>query len=173
MARYRQVAAEDGTETRVVERPPWSPAQIVAVISGIVLVVVGGVALARSGVNFSNVPATHSTVAGLHFTSMSALIQLVAGVFLLAGGAYPDTAKGSMAFWGAVLLAFGLVVAIDSVPFFTMWGYTKSNGVFYAVIGGVLILAAAVSPIIFSRRRVVSTQQPVEPYAPPRTGVRY
>jgi hypothetical protein len=92
---------------------------------------------------------------------------------LLAGGAYPDTAKGSMAFWGAVLLAFGLVVAIDSVPFFNMWGYTRSNGVFYAVIGGVLILAAAVSPIIFSRRRVVSSQQPVEPYAQPRTGVRY
>jgi peptidoglycan/LPS O-acetylase OafA/YrhL len=137
------------------------------------LVVVGGVALARSGVNFSNVPATHSTVAGLHFTSMSALVQLVAGIFLLAGGAYPDTAKGSMAFWGAVLLAFGLVVAIDSVPFFNMWGYTRSNGVFYAVIGGVLILAAAVSPIIFSRRRVVSSQQPVEPYAQPRTGVRY
>jgi peptidoglycan/LPS O-acetylase OafA/YrhL len=173
MARYRKVAAAaDGTDT-VVERPPWSPAQIVAVIAGIVLVVVGGVALARSGVDFKNVPATHSTVAGLHFTSMSALIQLVAGVFLLAGGAYPDTAKASMAFWGAILLAFGLVVAIDSVPFFNMWGYTKSNGVFYAVIGGVVLVAAAVSPIIFSRRRVVSSQQPVEPYAPPRTGVRY
>lgn len=173
MARYRKAVAVDGSETRVVERPPWSPAQIVAVIAGIVLVVVGGVALARSGVNFSNVPATHSSVASLHFTSMSAVIQLVAGVFLLAGGAYPDTAKASMAVWGAVLLAFGLIVAIDSVPFFTMWGYTTSNGVFYAVIGGVLLLAAAVSPIIFSRRRVVSSQPPVDPYASPHTGVRY
>ena len=97
----------------------------------------------------------------------------MAGVYLLAGGAYPDTAKASMAFWGAVLLAFGLVVAIDSLPFFTMWGYTKSNGVFYAVIGGVLLVAAAVSPIIFSRRRVVSPQRPVDPYASPRTGVGY
>jgi hypothetical protein len=173
MPRYRQVAAEDGSVMRAVERPPWSPAQIVAVIAGIVLVVVGGVALARTGVNFSDVPATHSTVAGLHFTSMSAVIELMAGVFLLAGGGYPDTAKASMAFLGAVLLAFGLMVAIDSLPFFTMWGYTKSSGVFFAVIGGVLLVAAAVSPIIFSRRRVVSTQQPVDPYGSSRTGVGY
>jgi hypothetical protein len=173
MARYRQAVAQDGSMTRVVERPPWSPAQIVAVLAGILLVVVGGVALARSGVNFSNVPATHSTVGGLHYTSMSALIQLVAGVFLLAGGAYPDTAKASMAFWGAVLLAFGLVVAIDPVPFFNLWGYTRSNGVFYAVIGGVILLAAAISPIIFTRQRVVTSQQPVEPSASPPAGVRY
>jgi len=52
-----------------------------------------------------------------------------------------------------------------------MWGFTRSNGVFYAVIGGVLLLAAAVSPIIFSHRRVVSSQQPVDPYKTPRTGV--
>jgi hypothetical protein len=152
----RSVATGGESTYRVIERPPWSPAQLVAVAAGIVLVVIGGVALARGGIHFDAVPVTRSTVIGLHFTCLSALIQLVAGVLLLGGGAYPDTAKSTMAFFGVVLLAFGLIVAIDPTPFFTMWGYTTANGVFYAVVGGVLLVAAAVSPIFFSRRRVVS-----------------
>lgn len=152
----RSVVTGGESNYRVTERPPWSPAQLVAVAAGIVLVVIGGVALARGGVHFDAVPLTHSTVIGLHFTCMSALIQLVAGVLLLGGGAFPDAAKSTMAFFGVVLLAFGLIVAIDPTPFFNMWGYTTANGVFYAVVGGVLLVAAAVSPIFFSRRRVVS-----------------
>jgi len=89
----RSVVTDGESNYRVTERPPWSPAQLVAVAAGVVLVVIGGVALARGGIHFDAVPFTHSTVIGLHFTCMSALIQLVAGVLLLGGGAYPDAAS--------------------------------------------------------------------------------
>ncbi len=155
MTQYQeQVVTENGSASRVTRRA-WSPAQIVALIAGLVLVVMGGVALARTGVNLSNIPATHTTVAGLGFTSLSALVQLVVGVIILGGGAYPDTAKGTMGVFGVVLLAWGLIVAIDTTPFTTSWGYVHGNGIFYAVVGAILLLAAALSPVFTSRNQVV------------------
>lgn len=152
MSPIRQQYVEGGTTYRTTARAPWSPAQFVAVAAGLVLVVIGGIALARSGLHFNVIPLTHSTVAGLHFTSLSAVVQLVAGVILLGGGAYPYTAKGTMATMGVIMVAWGLIVAIDPQPFFNMWGYTTANGVFYTVVGAITLLAAAVSPIFFSSR---------------------
>ncbi len=154
MARYRQSVVEEGVTQREVVRSAWSPAQLVAVVAGLLLVVLGGVALSRSGVHFTDLAATHVMVAGMGFTTLSAIVDLVVGVIVLAGGAFPDTAKGTMAVFGVLLLAFGLVVALGPAPFSTSWGYVTANGVFFAVVGGVLLLAAIVSPIFASSRRV-------------------
>jgi len=154
MARYRQSVVEEGVTQREVVRSAWSPAQLVAIVAGLLLVVLGGVALSRSGVHFRDLAATHVMVAGMGFTTLSAIVDLVVGVIVLAGGAFPDTAKGTMAVFGVILLAFGLVVALGPTPFFTSWGYVTANGVFFAVVGGVLLLAAVVSPIFASTRRV-------------------
>ncbi len=146
----------EGVETyREVRRPPWSPGQFVALVAGLVLVIMGGVALARSGLSFSNIPLTRSMVAGLPYTSLSALVQLVVGVILLGSATHPDTARSAMIFLGVVLVAFGLIVAIEPAPFTDLWGFDASSGVYYAVIGAVLLVAAAVSPVFVSRRRVV------------------
>ena len=149
MSPRRSVVAEDGSRYRVSDRPPWSPAQLVAVAVGIILVVIGGVALARGGINFSDIASTHSTVAGFGYTCLSALVQLVVGVIIIGGGVFPGAAKGTMAFFGVVLLAFGLIVAIDSTPFVNNWGYSRSTGVLYAILGAVLLVAAAVSPVFY------------------------
>ena len=159
---------------RATDRPPWSPAQFVAVAGGIVLIAIGGIALARSGLHFNAIPLTHSMAAGLHFSALSAVVQLTAGVILLGGGAYPYSAKGTMTAIGVIALAWGLIVAIDPQPFFNRWGYTSSTGVFYAVIGAILIIAAAVSPVFFSRRiagqdRAVYASDPYDE-APTRVG---
>jgi len=153
-----QLNAQGGARVRETRRAPWSPAQLLAIVAGLVLVVIGGVGLARAGLHLSPsvIPLTHTHVAGLGFTSMSALIQLVVGVVLLGGGAYPETARSTMAVLGVLLVAFGLIVAIDPTPFATMWGYTTASGVFYAVVGAVVLIAAAVSPTYFSRRKVVT-----------------
>jgi hypothetical protein len=144
------------SENRSVDRPAWSPAQFIAAAIGVVLVVIGGVALARTGIRFSTTPLTRAQVAGLHFTSLAALMQLVAGVLLLAGAIYPETARGTMSFFGTGLLAFGLIVAIDPMAFFNQWGYSGATGVFYAVSGAIIIGTAALSPMFRSRSRVVA-----------------
>jgi len=166
MSPRRSVVTQDGSSYRVSDRPPWSPAQLVAVAVGVILVVIGGVALARGGINFSDIASTHSAVAGFGYTCLSALIQLVVGVLIIGGGVFPDAAKGTMAFFGVVLLAFGLIVAIDSTPFVSQWGYTRSTGVLYAILGAVLLVAAAVSPVFYSTRRTRSaTSSTVTPPA--------
>ncbi len=170
-----QLSTRGGALVRETRRAPWSPAQLVAVAAGLVLVVIGGVGLARAGLHLSPsvIPLTHTHVAGLGFTSMSALIQLVAGVVLLGGGAYPDTARSTMAVLGVVLVAFGLIVAIDPAPFATMWGFTTASGVFYTVVGAVLLVAVALSPVFSSRREMVArssdatTATPVDPGTAP------
>lgn len=143
-----------GRSTRTVRRTEWSPAQAIGIAAGIFLTVVGGLALARGGINFSSIPTTSSTVLGLPFTCLSGIVTLVVGVVILAGSLYPTTAKGVMGFFGVITLAFGLIVAIDPTPFTNMWGYNTASGVMMAIIGGVMLVAAAFSPIFTSGRRV-------------------
>jgi hypothetical protein len=144
----------EGRRTRSVQHLEWSPAQIIGIAAGLFLTVLGGVALARSGADFSNIPLTRSTAAGLPFTCLSATVTLVVGVLILGGSIYPAAAKGVMGFFGVITLAFGLIVAIDPTPFTNMWGYNQSSGVMMAIVGGVLLLAGALSPIFTNRRSV-------------------
>jgi hypothetical protein len=151
-----RIADEGQSTSRVIERPAWSPAQIFGVAGGVVLVVIGAIGLARTGTNFSNIPATHAMAAGLQFSSLSAVVQLGVGVILLGASVFPGSAKSAMAFFGVLLVVWGIVIVADATRLFTMWGYTKGTGIFYIVIGAVLVLAGALSPIFFSTRRYVS-----------------
>lgn len=162
MVRQSQtVRTSNGATVREVERSAWSPAQAVAVVVGIVLVVLGGVGLARAGTNFSNIAVTHVTVVGLSLTSLSAAALIALGVIVLAGGAYPSTAKATMGAFGAALIAFGLIVALDPKPFANLWGLGTGNGIFLAVVGAILLFSAAASPSFSARRQVVRQEQDV------------
>jgi hypothetical protein len=167
----RRVASSEGASYRVSSRAPWSPAQLVVGIVGLVFIVIGGVALARAGVHFNAIPLTRTEVAGLWFTNLSALITLIAGVFMLVGAISPESARATMWVFGIVLIAFGLIVAISPASFTNMWGYSAANGVFYVVAGAILVLAGALSPVFYSRHQVVSERQVIDdeavPPAPP------
>lgn len=150
--------AENYTAT---SRPRWSPTQAVVLVIGLAFAVVGGVALARAGVNFSNVAATRSVVAGLGFTSMSAAIVLVVGVLLAGSCAHPYPARSAGWFFGVGLIAFGLVVLLAPTAFSYMWGFTATSGVVLTVAGAVLLVAAAAFPVLSSRSAVVRRSRSV------------
>lgn len=150
------VVADDQQVNRSVVRAPWSPAQIVALIIGILFTVMGGVALARTGINFNDVTATHTQVAGLHHTTILGMIELFLGLVLLGAGAIPGAGRGSMSFLGIVLLGFGLVVTIQPSSFHSSLGVHASNGVFYIVCGVILLVTAMVAPVFFDDSRVSS-----------------
>jgi hypothetical protein len=61
-----------------------------------------------------------------------------------------------MAAFGVLLAAWGIVIVADVTRLFTMWGYTEGTGIFYIVVGVVLVLASVVSPIFISTRREVT-----------------
>jgi hypothetical protein len=148
-----RIAGEAQSTSRVVERPAWSPAQVLGGAGGVVLIVIGAIGLARTGTNFSHISATHAMAAGLHFTCLSALVQLGTGVLLLGACVFPGSAKPAMAFFGVLLVAWGIVIEVDITRLFTTWGYSKGTGTFYIVVGAVLVLAAALSPMFFSSRQ--------------------
>jgi hypothetical protein len=141
------VARSEQRQRTAVTWPSWSPTQVIGLMVAIAIIVVGGIALGRAGVTFSNVPAHRSSVIGLGFTSMSALITLVAGVILAIGCVHPYSARVFSGGFGVVFLAFGLVVAVTPQPFFNMWNFTTANGVVIACVGVLLLLSALVSPV--------------------------
>src|SRR5579864_4696193 len=85
---YAEGRAAYETNSMAVERQPWSPAQVVAIVLGIVFVVLGGITLARTGIN-SHVTSDHVSVVGSVQTQLMGYIELVYGALLLAVGSIP------------------------------------------------------------------------------------
>src|SRR5919106_4892593 len=95
-------------EVRVSAWRSWSPAQFVAGIIGLVLTVMGGVALARL-LPTSSLTAETTTVLGVGHTALMAIITLGLGLLYLAeAGVTFDVTPGQM-FPSGVRLALRLV----------------------------------------------------------------
>jgi hypothetical protein len=120
---------------------------------GIIFVVLGGIALARTGIDFQHLTAKHVQVAGVGHTQVLAYLELGYGILMLAAASVPDAARGFMSFLGLVALAFGLVVAIQPSSFTHSLGITGGGyGVFLIIVGAVTVVAANLSPVFFRRR---------------------
>jgi len=174
---------EPDTEHYVVERPvasgyevehgernrsmlsQWSPAQLLGLIVGIGITVLGCIALARTGFNTDNIYSPVSTAWRLPHTPLMALIEIGFGVLLIVGSVVPGGARSLMVMLGAVALAFGIVVvSLDPPNRLNHWlGVVDKNGWFYIVVGGVLVLVGLVSPVFTTRshRHVVRDEQHV------------
>lgn len=133
----------------------WMPAQILALVVGVVFVVLGGVALLRTGVRVDTILEPTTTVAGLSYTPLLAIIEVVFGLLLMAMGAFPGAADG-IVFLGLLALAFGLLLVIEPAAFQESIAAGRAHGWFYVVTGGITALTALVSPSV-SRR--VATRQ--------------
>jgi hypothetical protein len=138
-------------DERSVVRASWSPAQVIAVIIGIAYIVLGGVALARTG--FHTDPIPHTDVAGLGHTVWLGLIELVFGVIVLGAGALPGADRGGMIFAGVIAIAGGLIIAIQPSSFARVLGVDESNGILYVITGAILFAAAMLSPIYSGHAR--------------------
>lgn len=134
-----------------VYRSTWSPAQMIALAGGIFFVVLGGIALARGGLQDL---LTHVSVGGFHHTSLLGLVELTVGLLMLAMGAIPGTDRSGMIFMGSLLLAFGIVVGVQGESFHAVLGTHSNNGWLYVLVGTVLLIAALVAPIVLDREDV-------------------
>lgn len=141
------------TNSMAVERQPWSPAQVVAIVLGIVFVVLGGIALARTGIN-SHVTSEHVNVIGSVQTQLMGYIELAYGALLLAVGSIPGAGRGGMSFLGILALVFGIIVVAQPSSFSHALGIGSGYGVFLIIVGAILAITSMVSPIYwgFSRR---------------------
>lgn len=150
------VTTADSTYERsssmAVARQPWSPAQLVALVLGVIFLVIGGIALARTGIDVRHLTARHVTVAGAGQTQLMAYIELVFGALLLGAGAVPGAGRGGMTFLGVIALVFGIVLKAQPSSFHRL-GTGGGYGVFLIVIGVVLVVSAIVAPVYWTATR--------------------
>jgi hypothetical protein len=124
---------------------------LVALILGVVFLVLGGVALARTGINFNDVTGTHVRVAGSTQTQLMAYIELGFGALLILAGAIPGAGRGLMSFCGVLALVFGIIVMAQPSSFAHSLGIGKGYSTFLIVVGAVLLLTSVIAPTFWSR----------------------
>lgn len=124
----------------------WNPPQILALVLGVTFVVLGGVALLRTGLDM-NLFEPIVTVGGLAYTPLLGLIELVLGLVLLAVGAFPVEAD-SFVFLGVLLVAFGLLLVIEPEAFQTSLAAGRAHGWFYVTVGVVSVGVGLGTPAV-------------------------
>ena len=145
--------ATERLEATTAVRHPWSPAQLLAGLIGLFMTVLGGVALARL-LPTDSLTGETTTVIGMGFTVVMAVITLLLGFVFLGGAGRPASARQGMISLGVALLAFGLVTFIEPDALAGALGVNQTSGVVYAVVGLIAAIAGITSPTLTSRRAV-------------------
>ena len=124
--------------------------QIVAWTIGLILVVLGLVAVARAG--FANLGLFDPVVevAGLPMTPLLALLWLLVGVLLLAA-ATGEVGERGLRITGVVLAVIGIVWAIEPGAFEPYLGISNRSGTTLLVKGAALAGASFVPPLAARR----------------------
>lgn len=149
MTDERDVVTGPGRTMRRSRRV-WSPAQVVAGIIGLVLVVMGGVALIRTGV--SDLTET-ATVGWYAHTGILAIIQLVLGLLFLGAAADALEARSSLVTLGVMMVAVGLIAVIEPDGTSEYLGDASTVGWTYLATGAVAGVVGLSAPVIASSRR--------------------
>ena len=146
-----------------VERPPFSPAQLIALAAGIFFVVIGGIAMSRTGVH-AHAMTRHVTGPLWHHTTWLGIGELVFGLFMIGAGVVPGAARGMMTFFGMIAVGWGVAVLVDATDLHPKMGVHTGTGWVYIIAGGVILVSAMLSPVFFTgeragyaRRRAVLT----------------
>ena len=133
-----------------VERPPWSPAQLIALVIGIISIVIGAIALTKTGVHPHAMDVVGANGPLWQHTAWLAIGEIVFGLLMLGAGVVPGGARGFMTFLGILALAFGIAVLVAPNDLRT----EDAAGWAFIAAGGISLIAAAISPVFFTGDRV-------------------
>jgi hypothetical protein len=146
-----RAVAEDRVAARrtAVERPPWSPAQLIALAIGILSTVIGVIALTKTGIHSNAMDVVRSNGPLWQHTAWLAIGEIVFGLLMIGAGVIPGGARGMMTFLGILALAFGIAVLVDK----TDLRAEDTTGWAFIVAGALSLIAASVSPVFFTGTR--------------------
>ena len=141
--------------TAVSRRFTFSPGQILGGIVGLILVLLGIIAVTRCGIDSTlNVPLTD--VLGLTQSAAIGLIEVGAGLLLILGAANAEF-RALTGVIGALLFIGGLVVAAGTASLLNDLGTSHDTGWFALIMGAIAMLAAAL-PTFIHRERVTRVE---------------
>jgi hypothetical protein len=155
MVEHREVVDTDNlrSETRVASyRLVFSPGQILAGILGVVVAIIGIIAVSRGGIDGTlNVPMV--SVAGTDQSAMLGLAEFAAGLLLVLG-ALSYAARWLIAFVGVVMVIGGVVLGAASAEILHDVGTSQGTGWAIMVGGIIAVVAASLGVIVRSRKTV-------------------
>ena len=155
MVEHREVvdSGDVRSETRATSsRFVFSPGQIIAGILGLVVAIIGIIAVSRGGIDDSlNVPVV--SVAGTDQSAMLGLMEFGAGLLLVLG-ALSYALRWLVAFVGVVMIVGGVVLGAASAEILQDIGTSQGTGWAIMVGGIIAVVAASLGTIIRTRRSV-------------------
>ncbi len=140
------VATPAVAERRVVSHRRFDPAATLTVIAGVLLAVVGAVAMARAGLS-GPLDEPVVQVAGVTHTAILGIVELGMGLVLVWAGLSRD--RGAILFTTILFAAAALVAAIEPSIGGGALAIERSWAVLLVIGFGVLALVAAVAPTIW------------------------
>lgn len=145
---------------RAVGRRTFNPAQVIAGLIGLVLLVIGGVAMVRVG--FDSLTGNTTTVVGIDHTLLMAIIDVVVGILFLGAASRVVGSASQMIGLGVLAIAFGAVVVIEPGPFVDALGDGRTLGVAYLVIGAISLIAGLTGRTVVTTESVVTDDEVVD-----------
>jgi uncharacterized membrane protein HdeD (DUF308 family) len=106
---------------------------------GVLLVVIGLVALARTGFALDALTTATASVGPFDRTPLMAIVEVVLGVAVIGASLSAD--RGGLLAVGILTLVFGLVVVIEPGAFVAALGAGSTTGILYVLIGIACLLA--------------------------------
>jgi hypothetical protein len=135
----------------VIEATPWSPAQFIGLIVGVGFTVLGIMAVASTGFDTSHIYRPRAVVWGLPHNPLLAVSEIGYGVLMIIASVVPGGWRSLMGFLGTAALVLGIVVLAGPPHRLNHWlAVAHDNGVFFTVVGAVVIVAAILSPVFFT-----------------------
>lgn len=114
---------------------------VVAGAVGVVLLVIGLVALARTGVPAEALTEVTASVGPFTRTPLMAIIEIAVGLVLLVGSITAE--KGSLMGVGLVAIVFGIVWLIEPGAFGEILGIGRESAVLYLLVGAASLVAGS------------------------------
>ena len=156
MVEHREVVdtGDVRSETRVASsRFVFSPGQILGGALGVVVAIIGIIAVSRGGIDGSlNVPVVNA--AGTDQSAMLGLFEFALGLLLVLG-ALSYAARGLIAFVGVVMIVGGVVLGAAGSTILRDVGTSQGTG-WAIMVGGIIAVVAA------SLGRIIRTSRSVE-----------
>lgn len=152
--RTTQVEPVEGTRRPRV----WSTSQLVALLIGAGFIVLGAVALNRTGFSTSHLYEPSERIWTLGHTPLLAIVELGFGIAMVFAALRPLAGRALMMLLSIGAIGAGVVILADVWPRRVdhWFGATHRNGWLYVIAGGIALLAALFAPtIVGGRRRVV------------------
>lgn len=146
------VAPVQAVRTASVRR--FAPDAIIAAVVGLVLLVIGLLAVVRGGFDGPMEDPVVEVLGFTHTTTLG-LIEIVLGTCLLISGA--SSWRGGALFFGSVLAIGGFVGAVQTESFVTDLALESSFAWLATIAGAVVALSALLMPRYLTRSSVTQT----------------